>query len=874
MASLGPLRTDAYSQPGPSPISLEWRLIGNLPDNRYQAEITLKNVGARPLGVAWALYFNSGSRLYPDTLTGEFALTHINGDFFVLRPESSASSIGNGESRTIQWQGGPWAINITDAPSGFYFVPDDKVAEPITIAVPVGIGPFPGPEQLRRGASDAVPVVTPELRYQENESLKLLPPDEIGKLVPTPFEIVSLSGEFVLGASSTIRYDPPLAAEAEFLAAKLEPLVGSRIVTKSNLPAGGDSNSIRLILGEFQIDGQTQRAGDEAYTLLVNPQTGVEIMGSDPAGVFYGVQTLRALLPHVGESLRDSQPRLGETRLRELAIGAVRIADRPRFGYRGVHLDVARNFHPKETVEKLLDLMAFYKLNLLHWHLTDDEGWRIEIRGLPELTEVGACRGHTRDEAEHLIPSLGSGPSADPAASRGSGYYSQDDVVDILRYAHARHIAVIPELDLPGHARAAIKSMEVRRRRLFERGDMAAADEFLLRDPVDKSQYESVQMWRDNVVDVGRESTYRFVSTVAGEIAQMYRRAGVPLASIHLGGDEVPSGVWEMSPSCSKIDLHAASKIPPRGQLELHFLNRASELLTQQSIQPACWEDCLLWELSDNPTAGHTRRAASKPIPTAYVWNNVWGWGREDAAYRLANAGFDVVLCNATHLYFDLACEKDPAEPGYYWAGFVDARAPFELVPLDVFKNAHRDGMGRAVSEADFANRTRLTEEGKEHILGIQGQLWAENLRSDATLEYMAFPRLIALAERAWARSPDWAEIENPAQRQLRLDAAWNQFANRLGQRELPRLDTWCGGVLYRLPPPGAKVQNGHVHVNVAYPGLAIRYSTDGSEPSAASALYTGPIPLAGTVKLKSFDTRGRGSRTVAVARDDAQAAQ
>ena len=139
------------------------------------------------------------------------------------------------------------------------------------------------------------------------------------------------------------------------------------------------------------------------------------------------------------------------------------------FRYRGVHLDVARNFQSKATVKKLLDLMAFYKLNRLHWHLTDDEGWRIEIRALPELTDVGARRGHTLDEANHLVPSHGSGPFADDATSPGNGFYSQDDFVEILQYAHARHITVIPELDFPGHARAAIKAMEARHRRLMER---------------------------------------------------------------------------------------------------------------------------------------------------------------------------------------------------------------------------------------------------------------------------------------------------------------------------------------------------------------------------------------------------------------------
>jgi hexosaminidase len=307
--------------------------------------------------------------------------------------------------------------------------------------------------------------------------------------------------------------------------------------------------------------------------------------------------------------------------------------------------------------------------------------------------------------------------------------------------------------------------------------------------------------------------------------------------------------------------LDAATKIPRRGQLELYFLNRASDILAQKSIRAACWEDCLLLETNQNSSAGNARRRVGRPIPTAYVWNNVWGWGREDAAYRLANAGFDVVLCNATHLYFDLACEKDPLEPGYYWAGFVDARKPFEFVPLDVFQNADRNSMGQPVSDESLAERTRLTTAGARHVLGIQGQLWGENLRDARSVEYMAFPRLIALAERAWAKSPTWTSIADPTERRKVLQRDWNQFANRLGQRELPRLDCLYGGVHYRLPPPGAVLRNGFVYANVAFPGLEIRYTSDGSEPNHASSLYREPIGIAPEIKLKSFDKRGRSGR-------------
>jgi hexosaminidase len=509
--------------------------------------------------------------------------------------------------------------------------------------------------------------------------------------------------------------------------------------------------------------------------------------------------------------------------------------------------------------------MAFYKLNRLHLHLTDDEGWRVEIKQLPELTKVGGHRGYTKDEEKSLIPSLGSGPFPDSENSPGNGYYTQGDFIKILQYAKARHISVVPELDLPGHARAAVKSMEARQRNSQRSVQNEKGDDFLLRDPGDNSKYQSVQMWSDNVIDVGREATYRFVDLVVGELSSMYKRAGVPLTSVHLGGDEVPNGVWEKSAACKQLAINSSSQIPSKGQLELHFLDRAGEILNRRSIQPACWEDCLLLEAALDKAAGDKRRVAGKPTPTVYVWNNVWGWGQEDAAYKLANAGFDVVLCNATNLYFDLACEKDPLEPGYYWAGFVNMRAPFEFVPLDLFKNAERTSMGQSVREESLADRTRLTPSGADHILGIQGQLWGENLRTKQSLEYMSFPRVIALAERAWASSPDWSTISDPTARKLKLQRDWNQFANRLGQRELPRLDFLSGGVLYRLPPPGAVVRDGRVSANVAFPGLAIRYTNDGAEPDLAAPVFHEPILLSPNIKLRSFDTRGRGSRTVSV---------
>lgn len=879
--------TSTLADSAAPPISLEWRVLEILPDKRYEAELRLTNLGDVPLADGWALYFNSGNRLLTESVSDGFSLVHINGDFFALRPMATPLPIGVGDDRIIRWQGAPQAINISDAPSGCYFVPDDNRPQPTTIPIDLTVGPFPTAARPK-----AVPPVP------------LPPAESLIPIVPTPSEFVSSPGDVTVSRSTLIEYDESLAAEAAYLASELGPLLGAiALATQqsnsvSTNQKGGDT--IRLRTGVVNVRGEVRQEGDEAYLLIADPDDGIEIIGSDAAGVFYGLQSLQALLPV--DAFRAP--------LSQLTIGAVRIADAPRFRYRGLLVDVARNFQSVETVKKLLDLMACYKLNRFHWHLTDDEGWRIEIHALPELTAVGARRGHTADDAELLVPSHGSGPFADATGSPGNGFYTQDDVIEVLRYAAARHITVILELDFPGHARAAINAMASRQRRFEAQGNSLAAEEFVLRDPTDASKYESAQLWHDNVVDVGLASTYRFLSTVVGELCDIYRRAGAPLASVHVGGDEVPAGAWTHSRACAAIQLEDDPRLSRRQQLELYFLHRVSDILTRHGVDTACWEDGLLNISAPSPSGrgqgegGQNVVATASSLPTnecwdklvlpaadadrtvrtshrgtgtttAYVWNDVAGAGRDDAAQRLLATGFDVVLCNATHLYFDLAHESDPAEPGQHWAGFVDTRRVFEFAP------------------------PTHTGAGAGHVLGIQGQLWGEHLRNPERLEYIAFPRLLALAERAWVgataglssnvacvaaltqprphsldSTSDRNEVlESSAANELAVapertrqqDADWHQFANRLGQHELPRLDFLFGGVRYRLPPPHTFLLDGSLHAHVEFPGLAIRYTTDGTEPTAASAIYIAPIAHNGTIKLRSFDTRGRGSRTVTV---------
>ena len=199
----------------------------------------------------------------------------------------------------------------------------------------------------------------------------------------------------------------------------------------------------------------------------------------------------------------------------------------------------------------------------------------------------------------------------------------------------------------------------------------------------------------------------------------------------------------------------------------------------------------------DNPVPEF---AGGQLIP--YVWNNTRG--NEDLCNRFANIGYPVVLCSVTNLYWDLAYNKDPLEPGLTWAGFVDARHPFEFVPEDVFKSTRVNAYGHQYDRAQmYAEREQLTEDGLRNVLGIQGQIWCETIKGPQMLEYYAFPKMLGMAERAWAAQPDWATISDLEQHDAAVQDAWNEFANRLGQRELPRLDWLFGGIAYRLPPPG-----------------------------------------------------------------------
>jgi len=808
---------------GAAPVEIDWECLANgVGGDRFSARLDLRNVSPRPIAPGWRLFFNTCRKVVPGTVSAGFTIGHVNGDLFCLQAAQRTSWLP-GQAFAIAYQARFWAISITDAPLGFYLV--TAAGEAIDLGDP-SILPFTRPEQLRRSPDDRLPPMDAARRFAVNRAVSLLPLDEVGRIVPQPLSAAFAGGECRIGSDTLLRHGPGLESESAALAALLAGLP----------PCGGDA-SILLDTGPV---GATSPAPHEAYLLEIDAAF-VRLRGASAHGVFNGVQTLRQLAGPEGV----------------LPLGRVR--DAPRFAHRGMMLDVARHFADVDTVLRLLDCMARHKLNRFHFHLTDDEGWRLPITALPELTGVGARRGVAADGSPCLPPSFGSGARTDTPA--GSGHYTHEEFIAILRHAHARHIEVIPEFNMPGHARAAVQAMRVRHDRLLAAGDAEGANAFRLDDPDDASVYESVQLWHDNVICIARPSVDRFIDTVVAEVAALYRQAGVPLRAIHTGGDEVPAGAWLGSPLCrARMAQHGWTDV---GELRADFVARCRAILARHGLAFAGWDDTALVATSEG-VAADPRFAG--PGFEVYVWNNASGSGQEDCAFRLANAGYEVVLANAAHLYFDLAYAKDPQEPGYYWAGFVDTRSAFAFCPFDLAALPGVDQMGRALAPEAAARLVPLAAPGR--VRGLQGQLWGENAHSRERIEYLAAPRLLALAERAWSPDPGWHAIADDGKRARRVALAWNEFANRLGQHALAQLDRAPLAYGYRLPPPGAVLADGRVHANVAFPGLVLRYTFNGRDPEPDSPRYRAPLsapPGAAAFRIASFDTRGRRSRVVAL---------
>jgi len=490
-------------------------------------------------------------------------------------------------------------------------------------------------------------------------------------LVPLPAAVTPKTGTFSLTASTVIVTDASLAAIGHQLAAMLGPATGFDLEVRVGKSPGAGFIALR------EQPTLSTPLGSEGYQLEATPK-GITIRGAAPAGVFYGVQTLRQLLP----------PAIfRQARVDGAAwdLPAVTIADTPRFSWRGSHLDVSRHFMPKEFVKKYIELLAQHKMNRFHWHLTDDQGWRIEIKKYPKLTDVGGWRpetlvGHESNDVSKMQFD----------GKRYGGFYTQDDIREIVQFAADRFITVIPEIEMPGHSQEVVAAYP-------ELGSLPPAAPGTDAEVVQPRTHWGVSPYLLNPDD----QTVKFMQDVLTEVMALF-----PSPWIHVGGDEAVKTQWKANPEIeAKIETLGLKN---EDELQSWFIRQMDSFLTSHGRRLIGWDEILQGGLAENAT--------------------VMSWQGTNGAIAAARSGHDAVLADSGFTYLDHYQSRDTKNEPLAIGGFLPLERVYGWEPMP------------AALEPEF----------QKHILGLQGQLWTEYLPDPKAVEYMAFPRISALAEAGW----------------------------------------------------------------------------------------------------------------------------
>ena len=720
-----------------APVALTWEMgASDIEPGYYENTFILKNISQKPLKKNWTIYYSQLPRGVKQEGASEVKVEVVNGNFFKMYPTDEF------------------------APEGTYWVEtvDGKEGSPLPVALKAL--PLPSPESMS-GYPDATKI------YESNLRLAGAPALVQSDILPSVKKVVAIEGDnVVLEGKVALAFPENFAGEAKLLKEKLTGLYGLEVVGNA---------SVKIVLEEL-LD-RKEAVNDEYYTINIGDNL-IKISAATPHGIFNGTQTLLSMLKG------KQTPYLLE---------AVSIRDYPDLAYRGQMIDIARNFTAPENLKKLVDIFASYKLNVLHFHFCDDEAWRLEIPGLEELTAVGSRRGHTTDESQCLYPCYDGGYDPD-AKTVGNGYYSREEFIDLMKYAAERHVRIVPEIESPGHARAAIVSMKARYNKYFET-DPGKATEYILSEPEDTSRYVSVQYYTDNVMNVALPSTYRFMEKVIQEIVSMYKEAGLSLYTVHLGGDEVPRGVWMGSPKCQ--ELMKEKGMTKAHDLSEYFITQMADVMQKNGLKFSGWQEVAL---------GHTEEAHQQLRGQAagvYCWNTVPG--SDEVVYQTANNGYPVILCNVGNFYMDMAYNGHPDERGLDWGGYVDESVSFSMLPFSIYRSLRVDMAGNPIDLNNAEKgKTALTEIGKKHIMGVQGQLFAETIRSFDGVEYLLFPKILGLAERGWNAHPAWENLSG-----IREEQAFNQalalYYEKISKSEMPY---WAKhGINFRLPQPGLWIE-------------------------------------------------------------------
>ena len=670
-------------------------------------------------------------------------------------------------------------------------------------------------------------------RFLKYEGIKTLPKEGLHWVIPTPSKIILQDQKFGFPKSLNIDFGN-FKIDHEFLKNYLQK--GLSIDIKYT-----DEPSQIIVNRDSKLD-------EETYHLKIDKDI-IRISVSNYKGLLYSFSSLRQILYNAQIEKKD--------------IPLLYIEDAPRFKHRGFMLDLSRNFYPKNKILQILELMTHYKLNILDLRLSDDEGWRIEIPGLEELTDIGGKRGFTLNERDRLIPMYGSGSGENN--SPGNGYLSRDDFIEIIKEATKRNIEVIPQISFPSHARAAIIAMEARYYKFLEKGDLVSANQYRLHDPDDKSEYTSAQLFKDNVICICRPSAFKFFEKVFIEIKAMYDSASVPMRIFNIGADEVPHGSWRKSPLCNTL-ISQSPGLSTFQSLYDASVKKLNRIISDSGAKMSGWEDVLLVlsEKSQSEIRINKNLIDLNFIPL--VWNNTWGDGREDMIYKLSNQGFKSVMSNSSAFYFDMTDDKDIESGGLNWSGYVDYQDTWGTEPLNVFANKVKLKELNA-DENKLVKYKKLKKNSVSNFLGIQSQLWTETATDSYQFDRMLMPNLIVFSERAWSSKETWLdEITAKKQKPLLLKS-WNRFVNTIGQRHLRYISDNYNEINFDLPKPGAIIDNFTLKARQQFPGLEIRYTLNGKKPSVTDHLYTSPVKIKSNdqVILRVFDSNGRGGNSIKI---------
>jgi hexosaminidase len=583
----------------------------------------------------------------------------------------------------------------------------------------------------------------------------VLPAASVVNIIPLPQQLQTSAGEFTLSAQTVIyASDVSALRTAQLLRQALQQTMGIQLSInhgKHGSAASSATNFIEILTPGIRAKPVNNTSQAERYRLDIDAKS-IQIEAAEQ-GQFYALQSLLQLMPQVTQQVTPIAQQ------KTIALPAIHIQDEPRFSWRGMHLDVGRHMYTVDFIKKLLDQMAIYKLNTFHWHLTEDQGWRIEIKRYPKLTQIGAWRTETTKE-KLVNPYTGDGEPY-------GGFYTQAQIKEVVAYAKAKHIMVVPEIELPGHSLAALAAYP----------ELACT----------QGPFPVGTNW-GVIEDIycPTDKTFKFLENVLTEVMALF-----PSPYIHIGGDEAPKTRWKTSPIAQAVMKREGLK--NEEELQSYFIRRVEKFINSKGKRIIGWDEILEGGLAPNAT--------------------VMSWRGEEGGIAAAKEGHDVIMTPTSWCYFDAG--QGPADQELWNAGGeISLEKVYSYNPLP----------------------QELNKQQQAHIRGVQANIWSEYLRDPKKLEYMVFPRLLAMAEVGWS-----------AQEQRQF----SNFEQRL-RAHYPRLTQ--AGIAYRIPRPeglDAIQLNGDqavLKLSAPVAGSKMFVSLDGSQPGLQSSSYSQTLQFAASV--------------------------